>query len=76
MAALAGAMTRYSQARMAQTEATEEAVVIPKGKQMHRIVNCEHLLSMAFTELEALKALIEEERQARLEAANYPHRRR
>ena len=65
-----------SQSRMSGIEHTEEAVVIPKGKQMHRIVNCEQLLSMAFAELEALKGLIEEERQARLEAAKYPYRRR
>jgi hypothetical protein len=61
---------------MSGIEYTETAVVIPKGQQMHRIMNCEQLLSMAFTELEALKALIEEERRARLEAAKYPYGRR
>jgi hypothetical protein len=75
--AMAGAfaMTHYSQARMAQIEATEETVVIPKGQQMHRVVNIEHLLMLSFSELQALKRLIEEERRARLVAAKYPYQR-
>jgi hypothetical protein len=76
--AMAGAfaMARYSQARMAQIEATEETVVVPKGKQIGRVVRAEQLLVMAFGELKELKTLIEEERRARLVAAKYPYSRR
>jgi hypothetical protein len=68
-------MTRYAQRQIKEWEQIEETVVVPKGKQLGRVIEIERLLAMTFTAAEALRREIIEEREARLSNAKYPYRR-